>query len=78
MKSKKSKKSSNGVYPKLMKFKDKCHKNVGFIVLFYEKGSGVVVHVDKKSAPPHNLGYHSTNWVPSGFENYEGSLILKN
>jgi hypothetical protein len=57
-------------FPKLMK-----HKDNGRIVLFTTEARGVVV---LRGTGSYNIGELHTNWAPSYYEDYTGSVCLEN
>lgn len=57
-------------FPKLM-----IAPSTGIIVLFIKEGEGVVV---KSTNPNIGLGLYSDSWRTDEFDNYHGTLVLKN
>ena len=56
-------------YPKLMK-----HQTSGSVVLFHKAGTGIIVASNSKNP----TGLYDRTWNMSNFEDFKGTVTLKN
>lgn len=63
-------------YPFLGKYKTDIPDS-SFVVFFIEPRKGIVVHTEGNN-PAWKIGFHSSTWVMSCFEEFTGTVTLSN
>lgn len=67
---------TSGTYPFLGKYKADT-PDTFFVVLFIEPRTGVVVYTEGDN-PAWEIGFYSSTWVMSCFEEFTGTVTLSN